>query len=224
MKFGLLDVSAEYDDARRNFRREFDVPLVAYDVPDGERPAVEKIDAAIITGSWASVYWDHDWITALKTWTEDALEGGLPVMGVCFGHQLLADILGGEVVGRDKYELGYHTLDRTADSALFEGVPWQFTALTSHSDDVVALPPGGEKLAENQYSLHAFRKDRAFGVQFHAELDLETARRFVAQREPSGERTPDARETLTEANYEAATETKRIFDNFTAYVSTLREP
>lgn len=219
MAFALLNVSADYDNASQNFRRVFDVPLEEFAVTDGDLPDDFDYDAAIITGSEASVYWDDEWIGDLKDWTSDALEDGLPVLGVCFGHQLLADILGGEVVGRDKYELGYHSLKRTAEDELFDGVPQSFVAFTSHSDDVVKLPSGAQKLAENEYSIHAFEKGNAYGVQFHAELDFETARRFVRQRRPSGERTPDARETLTEENYEAAKQTQRLFDNFTRIVT-----
>lgn len=221
LEIALLDVSGDHDDAPRNFRREFDVPLSVFDVPAGDLPD-SGVDAAVLSGSWASVYWDLDWFDPLERWMRGAIDAGVPVLGVCFGHQFLADLLGGEVVGRDAYELGYHAIEHVPDSRLFAGVPRSFTAFTAHSDDVVALPPGARKLAENDHSLHAFRKDRVFGVQFHPEFDPRTAKRITADRRPSEERTPDAVETLTREHYDAAAETKALFDDFVEFVREVR--
>ncbi|MFB6130451.1 MAG: type 1 glutamine amidotransferase [Salinigranum sp.] len=215
LSIALLDASGPHDDAPRNFRRALDASVTRFDVPDGELPPLDgTYDAGVLSGSWASVYWDLAWIGPLKGWVSDAVDRGLPLFGVCFGHQLLADVLGGEVVGRDTYELGYHEITHAPGSRLFAGVPRRFVAFTAHSDDVVSLPPGAEKLAENEYSIHAFRKGDAVGVQFHPEFDSRTAARVVEERDPSEERTPDAEATLTPENLEAAAEATRVFDNF----------
>ncbi|MFB6107128.1 MAG: type 1 glutamine amidotransferase [Halobacteriaceae archaeon] len=222
LEFALLDASGPADDAPRNFRRVFDVDLTRFEAPAGERPAVDAVDAAVISGSWASTYWDRDWITDLKAWVREAEAAGLPVLGVCFGHQVLAEALGGTVVGRDDYELGYHPVRHAADAPLFAGVPRTVTAFAAHSDDVVDLPLGARKLAENDHSLHAFRRGRVVGVQFHAEFDLATAEAVVAGRDADEERTPDAAETLTPANAARAEATTAVFENFTAFVRDLR--
>ena len=75
----------------------------------------------IVTGSRSSVYWDEPWIPPLKGWVGDAIERDVPFLGVCYGHQLLADVLGGTVEGMGDYEIGYNPITRTADSPLFDG-------------------------------------------------------------------------------------------------------
>src|SRR6056297_159544 len=168
----VLDASHGNEDTRRNFRRELDADLVEFDVTSGDVPstgeAFPDVDGVVVTGSRASVYWDEPWIAAVKEWTADAIDRGLPILGVCWGHQLLADVLGGEVAAMDAYELGYVTIERTTDQdPLFEGIDRRFTAFATHSDEVVTLPPGAEPLAENDRSIHGFRAGAVYGVQFH---------------------------------------------------------
>lgn len=218
----LLNASGEDDDASRNFHRELDAGLDEYDVTSGALPPTYDYDAIVVSGSPASVYWEADWIHELRDWIRDAVDAGIPTLGVCFGHQLLADALGGSVEGRGAYELGYHRIEHAPDSLLFEGVPREFTAFVAHSDDVVSLPLGATKLAENDYtSIQAFRRDHVFGIQFHAEFDLETVHQVVAHRNPTEDYTPAAEDTATRENYEAARDATRIFENFLAYASTV---
>lgn len=220
LEFALLCADDEDIPAAENFERELPVPVTRFGVTDGELPpdGGGEFDAAVITGSWASVYWDLDWLPPLKNWVSTAIECELPIFGVCFGFQLLADVLGGEIANRDAYELGFHQIEHADDSRLFEGIDQEFLAFTSHSDDVTAIPLGGRRLAENQYSAHAFRRDHVFGVQFHPEVDLETARALTAEREPSQERCPDAMATVSEENYRASKQSTLVLENFVAYV------
>ncbi|MFB6179578.1 MAG: type 1 glutamine amidotransferase [Halorientalis sp.] len=212
---GFLDASGADDDASRNFHRELDAELDEYAVRNGELPPTYDYDALVISGSPASVYWEADWIDDAKHWVHNAIDADIPTLGVCFGHQLLADVLGGTVEGRGAYELGYHRIEHASETMLFEGVPREFTAFVAHSDDVVSLPLGARKLAANEYTgIQAFRKDHVFGVQFHAEFDLETVHRVIDHREPTEQYTPEASETATEANYEVAQRTTRVFENF----------
>ena len=164
-RIALLNAAHEPGPTRQNFRREVDADLVEYHLPGGDRPETFDVDAAIVTGSRASVYWDEPWIEEAAGWTREAVDRGMPFLGICFGHQFLADVLGGTVADMGEYEIGYREVERTADSPLFEGLDERFTVFTTHSDRVVDLPPGADLLAENDYGIHGFRKGGVFGVQ-----------------------------------------------------------
>ncbi|MFC7044199.1 type 1 glutamine amidotransferase [Halobacteriaceae archaeon GCM10025711] len=224
LRFAVLDASHGNEDTRRNFRREVAADLAEFDVTAGDLPATLDYDAAIVTGSRASVYWDEPWIQPLKDWVADADDAGLPMLGVCYGHQLLADALGGTVEGMDEYEIGYREVEHAGDPVLFDGVDRRFTAFTTHSDEVTALPPGAEELARNDYSNHAFRRDHVFGVQFHPEYDMGTAERVTRGKDDQLDPTTLQRvlDGITEENYARAQQAKRVFANFERHVREVR--
>ena len=220
-RIALLEAANNDDNNRRNFRRELDADLVEFDAANGDLPAsTAGYDAIVITGSRASVYWDETWIDPLIEFIATAVDDGLPALGVCYGHQALAEALGGRVAGMDDFELGYNEIERVGDDELFAGIDERFTVFTSHGDTVVDLPPGAELLARNDHGVHAFRKDHAWGVQFHPEYDMQTAREIAEdKRERVGDAQVDAvLESITSDNYEAACEAKGLFENFTQYV------
>ncbi|WP_152039622.1 type 1 glutamine amidotransferase [Salinigranum salinum] len=225
-RFALLDASHGSLHTPRNFRRELDASLAEFDVTQGELPETFDYDGVVITGSRASVYWDEPWIRSLVDWTADAAARGLPTLGVCYGHQVLAEALGGRVAALGEYEIGYRTVEQTrTDADLFGGVPEAFTAFTTHSDHVVDLPPGATLLAENEYGVHAFRKGHAFGVQFHPEYDPETAATVTRGKDDqlSDERIQRVLDGITDEQYAAACETKRLFGNFVDYARRVRD-
>jgi len=220
-RIALLEAANNDDNNIRNFRRELDADLVEFDAANGELPAsTAGYDAIVITGSRASVYWDETWIDPLIEFIATAVDDGLPALGVCYGHQALAEALGGQVAGMDDFELGYNEIERVGDDELFAGIDERFTVFTSHGDTVVDLPPGAELLARNDHGVHAFRKGHAWGVQFHPEYDMQTAREIAEdKRERVGDAQVDAvLESITSDNYEAACEAKGLFENFTQYV------
>lgn len=219
LRIALLNAAETDTHTRRNFRREVDADLVEYHVADRTFPETYNFDACIVTGSRASVYWDRPWIGELKEWVGDAIERGIPFLGVCFGHQLLADVLGGQVEDMGEYEIGYRQISQRTHSPLLSGIDSEFTAFTTHSDRVARLPPGAELLAENDYGVHAFRKDDVFAVQFHPEYDMRTAADIASGKEQlSDERLNQVLDGITEENYAAACEAKTVFENFTTYV------
>jgi len=220
----LLNAAHGGDHTRRNFRREVDADLVEFEVTERELPDGFAFDGCIVTGSRASVYWDEPWIGELKAWVGDAVEAGLPFLGVCYGHQLLADVLGGRVEAMDDYEIGYRTVEHDG-SRLFEGVDEAFTVFTTHSDRVAELPPGADLIAENDYGVHGFRKGDVFTVQFHPEYDMATAETVTEGKDDqlSAERIQRVLDGVTEENFAAACEAKTLFDNFTEYVRERRD-
>jgi GMP synthase (glutamine-hydrolysing) len=97
------------------------------------------------------------------------------------------------------------------------------TVFTTHSDRVAEPPPGATVFAKNDYGIHGFRKDRAIGVQFHPEYDMQTAETVTTGKdELSEERVQQVLDGITESNYAAACEAKQLFDNFLAYVAEIR--
>lgn len=220
-RIALLNASYEKTDTRRNFRRELDAAIEEFDAVDGHVPEHFDYDGLVITGSKASVYWDEDWIDPVREYAAGAVDAGVPALGVCWGHQLLADALGGEVraMEDDAYEIGYRTVETTdagREDPIFDGFDPQFTVFTTHGDEVVELPPGGEVLAENDYAVQSFRAGPAVGVQFHPEYDPETARSVTHGKEfLPAERRATVLDGITEAAYAEASAAKRLFANFT---------
>ncbi|WP_408960034.1 type 1 glutamine amidotransferase [Natrinema sp. 74] len=218
LRIAVLNAAHRDENTTRNFRRELDASLAEFDATDGTVPDDFDYDGAVVTGSRASVYWDDDWMQPVKAWVGEAIDRGVPFLGVCWGHQLLADVLGGTVADMGVYEVGYSEIEHTDDSRLFDGIDDTFLAFTSHSDEVAELPPGAEPLAENEYSNHGFRNDRVFGVQFHPEYDTKTARELVHRKELSDERRETILDEITEENYQRACEAKLVFENFLEFV------
>ncbi|WP_226011243.1 type 1 glutamine amidotransferase [Halomicrobium salinisoli] len=222
LRIALLNAAHDGSDNRRNFRRELDADLVEFDVTERELPEDFAFDACVVTGSRASVYWEEPWIADLEAWVRDAVERDVAFLGVCFGHQLLASALGGTVEPMAEYEIGYRTVEHDGDSPLLAGVDEEFTVFTTHSDRVAEVPPGAERFAENDYGVHGFRKGDVFAVQFHPEYDPRTAREVTKSKDDqlSADRIDDVLAGVTEENYRAACEAKRLFENFTDYVSS----
>ncbi|QLG60628.1 type 1 glutamine amidotransferase [Halorarum salinum] len=225
LRFALLNAAHADANTTRNFRRELDADLAEFDANAGHLPDHFDWDGVVITGSRSSVYWDEEWIPPLVEWTAEAAERGLPILGVCYGHQVLADALGGRVAGMDEFEIGYSRIEHLGNDDLFEGIDGEFTAFTTHGDAVVDLPPGAKLVAENEFGVHAFRKGNAWGVQFHPEYDTDTAREVTeGKRERIGDAKVDAvLAGITPENYDAACEAKTLFDNFTSYARRVRE-
>ena len=224
LRFALLNAAHDGANTRRNFRRELEADLVEFSASDGHLPDHTEFDGIVVTGSRSSVYWDEAWIPPLIDYVAEAAEAGLPVLGVCYGHQVVAEALGGRVAGMDEFEIGYNEVRHRGDDELFAGVDEAFTVFTTHGDAVVELPPNATLLAENEHGVHAFRDGHCWGVQFHPEYDLETAREVTeGKRDRLGDARVDAvLSEITPEAYDAACEAKPLFDNFVAYARRLK--
>src|SRR5215510_6996598 len=133
----------------------------------------------IITGSPASTYDGEAWIARSEDFLRRAADRTVPLYGVCFGHQLLAQTFGGRVEKcRHGWELGTVTLTLTTEGEndlLFSDLPRSFPVQMSHGDVVAELPPGAVSLAQNDHwAYQAFKLgDRIWGTQFHPEFTPE---------------------------------------------------
>jgi GMP synthase (glutamine-hydrolysing) len=109
----------------------------------------------------------------------------VPVFGICFGHQMLAQALGGLVAkNRRGREIGTVSVELVSGDVLFEGVSASFRANATHVDTVEVLPPGAVVLARSELEPNAALRftDNAWGVQFHPEMDGAIIREFLAAR------------------------------------------
>ena len=130
----------------------------------------------IITGSPASTYDSDTWITRSEEFLRRAADRGVPLYGVCFGHQLLAQAFGGRVEKCPRgWELGTVAVTQTAHgnaNPLFSSAPETFVAQMSHGDVVTDLPPGAVALLDNDHwHYQAFALgERIWATQFHPEF------------------------------------------------------
>ncbi|PDT05951.1 GMP synthase [Rhizobium chutanense] len=156
---------------------------------DGERlPPPDAGTAAIITGSWSMVTDREPWSEALGDWIREAMALDAPVFGVCYGHQLMADALGGQVDfhpgGR---EIGSQTISLLADAVedpLLAGSPRSFTAQLTHLQTVIAPPPGARVLARSEHDAHQILRygPNAISTQFHPEFTPEIMAGVIRSR------------------------------------------
>jgi GMP synthase-like glutamine amidotransferase len=148
-----------------------------YDVVDGIFPEnPEAADGWIVTGSRHGVYEDHPWLPPLEAFIREIVAADRPLVGVCFGHQVIAQALGGKVekfsggwaVGLQEYDFDGETLTLNA---------W-------HQDQVVALPDGAEVIASNDFCANAALAigDKVFTVQPHPEFTAEMIAGLIEHR------------------------------------------
>lgn len=141
----------------------------------GEDPAIPRLngfDFVLAMGSPHSVYGEEvgTWIGTLIQRIREAVDRGMPFLGVCFGAQAFAEALGGKVWKAEQAELGWGTVDVVAPGPVVEG-PWMMW----HSD-TFSLPDGATLLAETASGPQAFTYGPSLLVQFHPEVSPELLR------------------------------------------------
>lgn len=159
--------------------------LVELDARGGSTPDLRDFAAVVVTGSPASVTERAPWMLATEARLVEAVGAGSWVLGICFGHQLLAQALGGQVAKNPRgREIGTVPLALTERHALFGGAEPPHLANMTHVDAVVELPRGARVLATSELDPHSALSfgERAFGVQFHPEIDAEVMADYVAGR------------------------------------------
>jgi len=158
------------------------------DVQNGAAlPRPRDVAAAIVTGSAAMVTHRLDWSERTAQWLVDAVKRELPVLGVCYGHQLLAHALGGRVEDHPRgREIGTVSIDCTPQAArddLF-GSADAFVAQATHVQTVTRLPADATVLARSAHDAHQAVRyaRRAWGLQFHPEFPVAAMRGYLRLR------------------------------------------
>lgn len=163
-------------------------PVMAIDcrVPLGPLPS--DASALVVTGSSAHVPDREPWILEGEQFLQEAVRRGVPTLGVCFGHQMLAQVLGGKCVrnprGREIGTLLVETLPAAASDPLLGDVPPSFEANVTHLDTVSELPPGAVALARSAQDDHQAVRfgEVCWGVQFHPEVDRDVMCGYIQAR------------------------------------------
>jgi len=173
-----------YPDMYRRMLGRTDL-LPSYAVTKGELPArAEDHDAYIVSGSPAGVYEDLPWIEQLTAFLRQA-RGRAKLVGICFGHQAIAQAFGGEVTKSDKgWGVGLHTYQVTARQAWMDAAE-RVSIPASHQDQVVKQPPGTAVTLASDFTPHAglaWTDGSAISFQFHPEFDPAFAKALIETR------------------------------------------
>lgn len=173
-----------------------------YAADEGEYPArPEDCDAYIVTGSAAGVYESDPWIGELLDFLRSA-KGKAKLVGVCFGHQAMAQAFGGQVIKSPKgWGIGEH------EYRVLGQEPWMDAAApirlpASHQDQVVALPPNAEVIVASDFAPMAglaYRDQPAISIQPHPEFDPAYAAALIEARR--GKVYPDAQADAALASF-----------------------
>jgi GMP synthase (glutamine-hydrolysing) len=151
-------------------------------------PEPAELAGVVVTGSSAMVSDREEWSEATATWLVRAVAAKTPILGICYGHQLLAHALGGRVAlnpnGREIGTVDVSLTDAAQDDALLAAFPSEFSAQVSHVEAVLELPEDATLLASTSLDPnHAFHVGgKAWGVQFHPEFDAHIVRGYLDAR------------------------------------------
>ena len=167
----ILDFGGQYNQLIARRVRECNVysEVVPYDI------TIEKIKeknpkGIIFTGGPASVYGEDS-----PRCAKEIFELGIPVLGICYGMQLMTHILGGNVARADKREYGATEVNIDNSSVLFEGFDTKNNFLMSHTDFVETVPEGFKNIASTDTCPNAGMENKErnlYGIQFHPEVNL----------------------------------------------------
>lgn len=176
--------------------------------------SVHDADGWLLTGSRHGVYEDHPFIPRLEAFVREAYAAGVPLVGICFGHQLIARALGGRV---EKYPGGWAVGPTEYD---FEGR--RVTLNAWHQDQVIEPPPGARVIGSNDFCRNAalVYGDRALTVQAHPEFDDRFIRGLIETRARG--RVPDALLDAAEARMGGARDSALIADRIEAFFKAPR--
>jgi GMP synthase-like glutamine amidotransferase len=183
-----------------------------YEVDEGELPArVEENDAYLITGSAAGVYDPLPWIADAKAFLKEA-KGKAALVGVCFGHQLMAEAFGGKVIKSPKgWGVGEHVYEVMRDEPWIHERRLRIRLPASHQDQVVEKPPEAEVFAASEFTPFAglvWPEHRALSMQPHPEFEPAYAKSLIEHRR--GNLYPDEQADAAIASYSGADDRLRV--------------
>lgn len=199
LRIGLLkcghirdEIAAEHGDYPELFGAlmgSHGVDLVTYDVVHGPVPgSVAACDGWLVSGSSVSAYDDLPWIEAVSEFLRSVAEREVPLVAICFGHQLLAQAMGGRVEKSDRgWGIGIHDYKIIADLPYWPAdapAAHSLSLVASHQDQVTVVPDGAAVLAGTQHCpVAAFSLgSRALAIQPHPEFDAELSRALTLAR------------------------------------------
>lgn len=196
-----------------------DLPLTVVAVDEAaELPGPEEAFAVVTLGSERAAYDDTvPWLAREAALLRRAIGAGVPVLGLCFGSQHLARVLGGAARRAPHSEVGWHRVDTDIPELIAPG-PWM-----QWHHDAFALPPGAVELARSTVGPQAFRSGPHLGIQFHPEVTPDVVAGWAAgsaDELAAAGLTPAALTADTQRHAAAARGAAwRLFDGFAAGTS-----
>ncbi len=181
----LREIHDDFPDMMTGLLHDGDFTFQTFAVLDGAFPnSVTECDGWLLTGSKYSAYDDLPWIATLETFLRGAYAADMPIVGICFGHQILAQALGGKV---EKFPLGWAIGPTIYDFAGGE----KMVINAWHQDQVTRVPPGATRIATSEFCENAALAygNRALTYQAHPEFtnafgrDLLDLRRDILPQE-----------------------------------------
>jgi GMP synthase (glutamine-hydrolysing) len=174
-------------------------------------PPPGSVAAAVITGSWAMVSDREGWSEHTATWIRKAMKHAQPLLGICYGHQLMAHALGGTVdYHPGGVEIGVHAVslsEKGKADPFFNAWPAEFGAALTHMQTIAKMPAGAVTLASSDHDPHQIVRygRNAISVQFHPEFDAPILSACIQRREAQltqeGFNVPELLNGVTETPY-----------------------
>ncbi len=180
--------------------------IITYDVQNFQYPKdINEVDGYLITGSAASVYEELDWLKELGKFIKKLHQHKKKLIGVCFGHQLIAHVLGGKTEQSDKgWGIGVRSFQLNKAGQTFTKKEGSFNLFCSHKDQVVTPAPGSQLLASSTFCPYGMLTigDHIFTFQGHIEMPTEYTHQLMnMRREKYGEPLyQEAKTTLIDRN------------------------
>lgn len=186
------NIRARHGDFPHWFRLSARLPLQrvrVINVAAGETlPPPKDVAGAMITGSAAMVTERAPWSESTAGWIRNAMDADLPLLGVCYGHQLMSHALGGRVDylpgGREIGTLPIELLPGAEQDPLAGHLPKQFRAHTTHEQSVLEIPKDAQVLARSARDPHHLLRygSNAISVQFHPEFNADVMRAYIKRK------------------------------------------
>ena len=183
----LKACQGDFEDMIKRCLEHTAAQITVYDARKSDpQPNLDDFKGVIITGSHSMVTACEPWSEALLPYIRTMNDKAIPVFGICFGHQLIAKALGGEVgyhpIGPEPGTVDISLTEAGKTDALMGQISTTFKANEGHSQSVLKLPPQATLLAANSFEPHqAFRLGNIWSVQFHPEFTREIAQYYVAE-------------------------------------------
>jgi GMP synthase-like glutamine amidotransferase len=140
----------------------------------GPEPSEDAYDAVMVFGGEANVDDAYSWLGKEKGFITELLSRETPLLGVCLGAQLIANVAGSQVLPLPQPEVGWQTIQGDGDQ-----LPDSFLAFEFHRYGFKKPPPGATELARNEAGCQAFQLGNALAIQFHAEVDEATVEGWI---------------------------------------------